>query len=156
MTFIYKRWPFLTIRHRKITSCHISVWIFQRVNLRLWLAPLEAANLRLRVWLPAFGMYRTGALRLEEQTSAKFPCRSWQIPSALLHRIISCLTALSKRISALGIRRPVTKKYSLPLKPPAVTSLFWIWNTDMTQWPVMLETACPGARNSEFLLHEWS
>ena len=72
--------------------------------------------------------------------------------SALLHRITSCSTAPSRKISGWETLMLRTKKYMLQQKPPAVMNLYRNWTMAMTRWPGMQGTGFQAVKNSVFLL----
>ena len=76
------------------------------------------------------------------------PLAQLAILSVLLHRITSCLTAPSRKISGWETLMLRTKKYMRQQKPPAVMNLYRNWTMAMTRWPEMRETGFQVARNS--------
>ena len=141
---------------RAVNRCFpISIWKSRRESLRhLSAHPVEVSPPSL-AWLPVFGMWTMEKSPLAVWTFAVCRWPNLPILSALLHRITSCSTAPSRKISGWETLMLRTKKYMRQQKPPAVMNLYRNWTMAMTRWPGMQGTGFQAVKNSAFLLPAW-
>ena len=154
-TFNFRMFRSLMIKKAVSRCSPISIWKSLRESLRRSSARPVEASPPSPAWLPVFGMWTMERSPLAVWTFAVCRWPSLPILSALLHRITSCLTAPSRKISGWETLMLRTKKYMRQQKPPAVMNLYRNWTMAMTRWPGMRGTGFQAAKNSAFPLPAW-